>query len=79
MGDVQQMGIQTVSVQALQGLGDLQMDTLAPRHTWISVEHMPDQWVRELKAWPIVQEYTLVHAFFQQSQQLLFAMTAQRP
>jgi hypothetical protein len=62
MGDVQQMGIQTVRIQALQGLGDLQMDTLAPRRTWISIEHMPDQRVRKLKEWAIAQEYTLVHS-----------------
>jgi hypothetical protein len=63
MGDVQQMGIQTVCTQALQGLGDLQMDTLAPHHTRISVEYMPDQRVRELKKWSIAQEDTLVHSF----------------
>ena len=78
MGDVQQMCIQPVGVQTLQGLDDLEMDTLTPCRTWISVEDMPDQRVRELEKESVAQEYALVYAFLQEVQQLLFTLAAQR-
>ena len=63
MGNVQKVGIQMVRMQALQGLGDVQMDALAPRRTGISVEDMPDQWVCELEERSVIDEYPLVHTF----------------
>jgi hypothetical protein len=78
MGDVQQMGIQPVGIEALQGLDDLQVNPLASGGTWIGVKHVPDQWVSELKERSIALKYVLAHPFLQEVEHVLCTLAAQR-
>src|SRR5215471_21481054 len=74
MGDLQDVFVKAIGIEAFQGLRDLPVNPLAPRRAGGMVEHVPDQGVDELQCLPLaLQEEALLHALLQQVEQLVLA------